>query len=541
MSRKLRRTLEISTPWLVALCIGLGVSVMAMVTMFAILYNQSKFDVFVLPFAQEIIKAALFGGILAVVLNNLLARLFEEGPEAILQNHGIQNLHPSRERAADHLVEWIRDPSTTQLSIIGISLHDILPPGGRLHHAWQVIRERLNNENSRTPPPIARLRVKILLLDPKSAEGRFRYSVESRTLERGNLQDDVQTSIQQYKNTLARVYGVEVSEFLELRLYEHSSFAFMVLTDEHALIEQYCFRDHTLAPAFPLIQYPRRCQSYKQLQYSFEVMWEHAQPVDRALRKVGTAKGVDFARIRNIYRYDDRATLGERELEAIRNTPPGQLVRIAAITARFFLRDALDTLQKLTRPGPRQICVRLLIVNPVSEAAIVRAITENGESANVREVLDRWDWSRHRNSALYHDATHTLDTVLRLCNRKHSIQVRLTPVAPSSSILQTPEAAFVEQYLLGRSPRRERGGILTGEYPVFEFAAPVGSEEKSLEEELLDATFDLLWEHLSLSVDDFRALDDEVQFDAHLKMLKASLSPNEGLELATRADPGAKE
>ena len=93
----------------------------------------------------------------------------------------------------------------------------------------------------------------------------FRYRVESTTLERGNLQEDVGNAIHQYKNALARVYRATTPEFLELRLYEHGSFAFMVLTDEHALIEQYCYRDHTLAPAFPLIQYPRKGQTYKQL------------------------------------------------------------------------------------------------------------------------------------------------------------------------------------------------------------------------------------------------------------------------------------
>jgi hypothetical protein len=541
MSRKLRREIQIPLGWFLALSIALSASLMALVFMGEILYHHEQLGEFWVEFAKELMKAGAFGGILAALLHNRLEALFEEGPEAILQNHGIQNLHPTRERVADDLVEWIRDPSTTRISIVGISLRDFLPPGGRLHHAWQAIRERLEFEQSRTPPPLSRLSIKILLLDPKSAEGMFRYRVESTTLERANLREDVQNSIQQYKNTLARLYGAETSEFLELRLYEHGSFAFMVLTDEHALIEQYCYRDHTLAPAFPLIQYPRKSQSYKQLQYSFEVMWQHAQPVDRALRGVGTAKGVYSARIRNIYRHDDRASLGERELQTIRNAQPGQLVRIGAITARFYLRDARETLQERTSPGPGHVNVRLLIVNPVSEAAIVRAITESGELASVREALDRWDWSRHRRSPLYHDATQTLDTVLRLRERGHSIELRLTPVAPACAILQTPESVFVEQYLLGRSRRFERGGVLGGEYPVFEFAAPAGLDETTtMEEDLLDATFDLLWDDLSLSVDEYGAIDDELQFAANLRMLKASLSPSDpALELAAGTDAGA--
>jgi hypothetical protein len=539
MSGKLRRRIEVSLGWFLVLSIGLAVSLMALLFMSKALYDSKNANAFWFSFGEEIIQAGVFGGILAVLLNNLLARLFEEGPEAILQNHGIQNLHPSRERVADDLVEWIRDPSTTQISIVGISLRDFLPPGGRLHHAWQAIRERLEFEQSRTPPPLSRLRVNILLLNPKSAEGMFRYRVESTTLERGNLQEDVENSILQYKNALARVYHAEMSEFLELRLYEHGSFAFMVVTDEHALIEQYCYRDHTLAPAFPLIQYPRKSQSYKQLQYSFEVMWQYAQSIDLALRGVGTAKGVHSARIHNIYRHDDRASLGERELESIRNAQPGQMVRIGAITARYYLRDARETLHELTSPGPQQVSVRLLIVNPVSEAAIVRAITESGEPERVRDALNVWDWTRHRRSPLYHDATNTLEAVLWLRERGHSIELRLTPVAPTCAILQTPEAAFVEQYLLGRSRRFERGGVLGGEYPVFEFAAPIASEGKTMEVDLLDATFDLLWDHLSLSIDEYRAIDDELQFVANLRMLKASLSPSDqGLELATFTDVG---
>jgi len=537
MSRKLRRQIEISLGWFLVLSIGLAASLMALLFMTKAVYDSKNANQFWFALAEEVIKAGVFGGILAVLLNNLIARIFEEGPEAILQNHGIQNLYPSRERVANDLINCILDPSTTQLSIVGISLHDLLPPGGRLHHAWQAIRQRLEAEQFRTPPPLSRLRVKILLLDPKSAEGRFRYRVESTTLERGNLLDDVQNSIQQYTNALARIYGTDSSEFLELRLYEHSTFAFMVLTDEHTLIEQYCYRDHTIAPAFPLIQYPRKGQAYKQLQYSFEVMWQYAQPVSRMLHGVGTAKGIHSARIRNIYRYDDRGSLTRREVEAIRNSRPGQSVRIRAITARFYLHDAREPLQELTTPGPGQISVRLLIVNPVSEAAIVRAITESGESANIREVLDGWDWSRHRRSLLYNDAMHSLETVLRLRARGHSIELRLSPVAPTCATLQTPESAFVEQYLLGRSPRFERGGVLTGEYPVFEFAAPTGSEQKTMEEDLLDATFELLWDHLSLSVEDYRALNDETQFAVNLEMLRASLSPTaQGLELTASTE-----
>ncbi|HEU4560723.1 MAG TPA: hypothetical protein VFS20_22915 [Longimicrobium sp.] len=541
MNRKLRRRIEISLGWFLVLSIGLAVSLMALLSMSKTLKASEKVDDFWVSLGEEIIQAGLFGGILAVLLNNLLARVFEEGPEAILQNHGIQNLHPSRERFADLLVEWIRDPSTTQISIIGISLRDFLPPGGRLHHAWQAIRERLEFEQSRTPPPLSRLRVKIMLLNPQSAEGMFRYRVESTTLERGNLQEDVENSILQFNNALARIYRAESSEFLELRLYEHGSFAFTVVTDEHALIEQYCYRDHTLAPAFPLIQYPRKSQSYKQLQYSFEVMWQYARPVDLALRGVGTARSVHYARIRNIYRHDDRASLGERELESIRNAQPGQMVRIGAITARYYLRDARETLHDLTSPGARQVSVRLLIINPVSEAAIVRAITESGEPARVRDALNNWDWTRHRRSPLYHDATNTLETVLRLRQRGHSIELRLTPVAPTCAILQTPDAAFVEQYLPGRSRRFERGGVLGGEYPVFEFAAPLAGEEKTMEEDLLDGTFDLLWDHLSLSVDDYHAIDDERQFATNLKMLKASLAPGDpAVELASEMNVGVR-
>lgn len=285
---------------------------------------------FWISLAEEVIKAGAFGGIIAAVLHNRFEALFEEGTEASLKTHGIEELHLSREQAADDILAWIGDRGTTELWIAGISLRDFLPARGRLRNAWDAIWERLEDEKFRNLPDEKRLHVKLLLLDPRSAEGMFRYHVESETLDRGSLQEDVQNSIQQYKNVLDRIYAALLpSKYLELRLYEHGSFAFMVLTDEHALVEQYCYRDHTLAPAFPLIQYAKKSRSYAQVRYSLRVTWNHARELEHALHRVGTAKGVRAARIANIYRHDDRGRLSERELKAIRDAPAGEL-RIGA-------------------------------------------------------------------------------------------------------------------------------------------------------------------------------------------------------------------
>lgn len=533
--RRLRREVSIPLWWFIAWLLAFFLSLLALLAMGLTLFGgehapeQTKFWI---SLAEEVIKAGAFGGIIAAVLHNRFEALFEEGIEASLKTHGIEELHLSREQAADDILAWIGDRGTTELWIAGISLRDFLPARGRLRNAWDAIWERLEDEKFRNLPDEKRLHVKLLLLDPRSAEGMFRYHVESETLDRGSLQEDVQNSIQQYKNVLDRIYAALPSKYLELRLYEHGSFAFMVLTDEHALVEQYCYRDHTLAPAFPLIQYAKKSRSYSQVRYSLRVTWNHARELEHALHRVGTAKGVRAARIANIYRHDDRGRLSERELKAIRDAPAGEL-RIGAITARYYLQQAREELQRRTQPGEGRLEVKLLIVNPVSEAAIVRAITESSEP-RVRDALHTWNWSRHRKSRLYHDARNTLDISGELRGQDHSIEARLTPVAPSCAILRTADAVFVEQYLLGRSRRFERGGILGGEYPVFEFATPQQNGQAAdapqpdvMEEELLDATFKLLWDNFSISTDAYAEIEEERQFETNLRNLKASLSPTD--------------
>lgn len=292
--RRLRREVSIPLWWFIAWLLAFFLSLLALLAMGLTLFGgehaaeQTKFWI---SLAEEVIKAGAFGGIIAAVLHNRFEALFEEGTEASLKTHGIEELHLSREQAADDILAWIGDRGTTELWIAGISLRDFLPARGRLRNAWDAIWERLEDEKFRNLPDEKRLHVKLLLLDPRSAEGMFRYHVESETLDRGSLQEDVQNSIQQYKNVLDRIYALP-SKYLELRLYEHGSFAFMVLTDEHALVEQYCYRDHTLAPAFQLIQYAKKSRSYAQVRYSLRVTWNHARELEHALHRVGTAKGV---------------------------------------------------------------------------------------------------------------------------------------------------------------------------------------------------------------------------------------------------------
>src|SRR4051794_35862694 len=97
MSRRLRREISIPLWWFIAGLLAFSLSLMALLT----LCHTDKQPDFWRALADEIIKAGAFGGILAALLHNRFEALFEEGSDAILKTHGIEGLHPSRERVAD--------------------------------------------------------------------------------------------------------------------------------------------------------------------------------------------------------------------------------------------------------------------------------------------------------------------------------------------------------------------------------------------------------------------------------------------------------
>jgi hypothetical protein len=213
-------------------------------------------------FAMDIFKAIFIGSSAGIGVNLYLKHALGETPKAILERSGIDEVYTAdgdrspRQSAASDFQQRVKNKKIKQVDIIGASLRDFLTPAGNLHQVWQAIVERLMSEQDLKVSAKERLHVRLLLLDPRTSEGRFRHNVEKSTISALGLPQDVPQGLQ-------AIYGVQhnlllkdaTQQFLQVRVYEHCPFAFMFATDTEAFVQQYDYRDHTKTSVIPLIKY----------------------------------------------------------------------------------------------------------------------------------------------------------------------------------------------------------------------------------------------------------------------------------------------
>jgi len=343
---------------------------------------------------MEAIKAAIIGTIAALAVDRYLKIAIGPTPESILKAAGIKQVYPTRGMAASDLLSLVK--TSRHIEMVGISLRDFLPPIGTLHEIWRAICERMQHEQSACVPIAERLHVKVLLLDPRSGEGNFRHSLEKKEIGNLGLPYDVPVAFSAVSMQQSRL-GDHANTCLQVHLYEHCPFFFAICTDKQIFVEQYDYRNQSLAAALPLIAYENGTPQYKELEYSLKRTWEHAdQGKEYKRNDVGTASAINGSGLKNIFRRDDRKLLTEREIEAVLACERDR-VDIMAISGKFY-RDS-DCIRQISKP-PTGKLVRLAIVNPVSQQAILRAVADQRAPDEVRAELQQWTWTKHKETQL---------------------------------------------------------------------------------------------------------------------------------------------
>lgn len=478
----------------------------------------------------EGLKVAVIGAAAALVLEQFLRRTHGDTPETLLRRVGINAVFPSR-RDQETATEFLRlatDPNVKRLVIMGISLRDFLLGNGSLHPIWRAIQERLEHENNIQVPGPERLHVRVLLLEPRSNEGCFRHEVEGHNVGApgGGIPFDVPQGIGTVAAAQQIIYEVADSEFLKVRLYEHCPFAFMWATNTEILVEQYDYRDQTKDAALPLISYKSGTRQFDELFNSIEQVWKHAHAVD-LMNEVGTATTIREARVRNIFRRDDRAHLSKRQVDTLAVTEANSLIRIMAITGRFYTSytGMAPLLRRISKsdnetPGAK---VHFTIVNPVSQQAILRAVADESPPKDIRNSLQEWNWTKHQETSLYRDTMRTIHLVQQWMKEGSQIEVRLYSSSIACALLLSDNSAFIEQYVYGRSKIFQPGLALGGEYPVVEYekAGPDGGD--TIEKEILEDTFDIVWDSYSIAQEDYVKRNPAKEFEKNLSRLLEEL------------------
>ena len=195
--------------------------------------------------ASEFFKAVIIGvcvGLGVEVYLKITERRAEQAAReqltaSMLSASDLKHLYTSRTECKEVFKNLAKDTNVRQIDIVGISLRDFLRTDGRMWEVWDSILQRLRDEELREAHNSQRLRIKLLLLDPLSAEGRFRYRVEERIVVDPDKPYDIDQALREIQRVKRSIYHDKPQDFLQARLYGHCPFSFMFLTDGAAFVE----------------------------------------------------------------------------------------------------------------------------------------------------------------------------------------------------------------------------------------------------------------------------------------------------------------
>lgn len=482
--------------------------------------STNQIYIYLTSIGWEILKILFIGTSVGLIVNQYIVRkLIRSDLEEKLLVCNINQVYQSRVDAISEFTEIIQDEKNKNFFLGGISLRDFLIGGGKMREVWEAILDRLKIEEQKNLPGSERLHVRCLLLDPRSSEGQFRYKVEMDNIGGPGLAADVPIGFEGYKEDLKRIFGTSSSKFLEARLYKHCPFSFIFGTNNEVFVEQYYYRDHQRRGNIPLFRYKGSSSQYTHFKNSYNTIWKNTDVKEFLPHHVGVAKAINSSKLINIFRREERDALSKTERDNIRDSKCGSQISILAVTGKHFVTNPpYRSLIRDLSSAEKTDCLdfRMLIANPVSQQAILRAVSDSTDITEIGNYLKSWNWEKHRRSQLYTNVHDTIEQINILINNGNSIKLRLYNTAISCSLIIAEKSIFIEQYSYGRSIAFGGGRVLGGEYPVFEFAR---EEKPSIEEEVIISHFDVIWNNFSIPYDIYLSkTDEENEFKRNLEI-----------------------
>lgn len=484
--------------------------------------QRSEFPDIAYDIGIELFKTIFIGICLGVGVEAYLRHIKGDSTKVMLEKSGIMKIYTTRKEATNRFAQLVDDTKRVRnVYIMGISLREFLTEQGSMRSVWEAIQERLTEEaiitEQKKLPDKQRFHVYLLMLDPRSSEGYFRYKVEKpRSIDNPK---DIEDGLNEIKQVQKSIYNRE-QDYLQVKLYEHCPFSFVFLTETTAFVEQYHYKTKPKGVSFPLIEYSHDSLQYTELRKSIEeVTWKYAYT---ELPVVGTAVPVKRAGIKNIFRGDKRRAQAERQIECIRQTQAGT-IDILTITGGHYVEDyeAREALREAA--SKKGVGIRFALLNPVCQQAIFRAIADISVTDKMKKLVANYNWSTHKQARLYHRVGETLGAIQTWKEEGFHVDLRLYSCSAGSALLLTPGSSFAGKYVYGRSKKLQGQAELHSEYPMIEFNADEFETEDRTELEILECTFGVIWNYYSISYDDFAKMDERGEFNKNLARLSEEL------------------
>jgi hypothetical protein len=380
---------------------------------------------------------------------------------------GIARIYESRSAAVTDIGRDITDAKVQKLRILGIALNEFFLPGGQLHHEWEKVIEHVRSDG------IGAQDVRILLIDPRCHGARMRSLAQvQKTHDPEGLKSDVEQAIK----TLGKMS--ETTAKVKARLYRTAPILWLVQTDQITYLEQYYFwpkAEPTLN--VPVLRFQDDATSerqpesmHKQLEEHFDFVWDYCsidieEYLDKAV--IGCDEAIAAAGIGNIYY--DRTLARKRLLTLMKNTR--DVLYIKGVTLHSFLEDGSNLKAELCQAIERGVDTRLLLIDPDSEEAKIRAFREH----RIQYESAAWgafaEGDEYRDQVLYREVKAGIQRARQMTSKfaGKELDTRLYTSGPECFMLLTDDAVVVEQYHYGKIALESARFILGGEVPIIEY------------------------------------------------------------------------
>jgi hypothetical protein len=391
-----------------------------------------------------------------------------------MRESGLQQIYPSRKRAAADMARDLLDPAVEEIQLMAVSMNNFVRDLDVLGDAWRHLEELIQGQQH-MPEGQARLDVKILIIDPYCFGAQLRSIGESRATASiaGRLQTEARETAEHLLDLKQGARSADGRVSFDFRLYRVPPIFFLCRTNLACYMQPYYFwpsrhlETETPNPVTCFRERPEppwRAALQDRLGEHFQWIWEHAAvPAQDVLEEQqhGLDQGLRSAKAVNAF-----------------NDPEEGLRRILAMLARarkrvfiqgitldsFFDQGSplFDALAELAESSTVEI--KCLILDPESDQARYRAYREHliaDDDVSFANFVTNDDL--YRKSQLYRDTQDTLENIrLVLAPRgNHRFQIRLYDPAPVCFMLLVDDRLLVEQYHYGKVPEA------TGRFPVI--------------------------------------------------------------------------
>jgi hypothetical protein len=440
-------------------------------------------------------------------------KTLQNGNVDALVSADVSRVFRSRVEASDSMVASLTDASTTEIRLMGISLGDLVHPDSRssLAAGWSKVERRLRDFGENGGP----IHVRVLLAAPGSIGTRLLgVDAKQETAGSGDWHlpgspqslDEKITAVARHLLTLQTAVSQTSGKEFELRFYRSVPQFFLCATNNRSYVHPYYLPggERVLDPI--VMSFSAEAERHRAAQRHFDVVWSYGSLLAKDVL-VSSLPGIELGMARSGATdvFVDPESVRKRIVELLRGAR--RRVWIQAMTLEAFRSAPIDReMEEIARRT--DLDVRLIVLDPVGEAAFTKTFREYITPPDVTFKDYRRDKQAHRDTRMYRSIEASIIWFQQLAQRSSAGSLRFHKSNFSSNMFLfiVDDVALVEQYHYGKAPGVVPDAmvpmLLAEEMPTVEYHRPgtmLVTRQVTFDPlQVLESHFSFIFDHLSV-------------------------------------------